>query len=94
MRVIILLKHLAFDPNEIRISAGTTVEFKNEDAIAHDVTEATVEQIQRGEYGFQSPQILSGQSWSYTFEEPGIYPVLCTVGSHYVMGMVADIIVE
>src|SRR5690625_3728242 len=32
--VTVLLKNFAFDPNEIRISAGTTVEFKNEDAIA------------------------------------------------------------
>lgn len=92
--VTVLLKNFAFDPKEIRISAGTTVEFRNEDAIAHDVTQATVEEYMSGKFAFQSPQIMSGQSWSYTFDEPGVYTVLCTVGSHFMMGMVADIIVE
>lgn len=90
----VTLANFAFGPNEIRVKAGTTVTFVNEDQIAHDVVQAAPDTINSKEPSFSSPQILPGSSWSYTFKDPGTYPLLCTVGSHYLLGMTAEIIVE
>lgn len=92
--VTVELANFTFAPATITVKAGTTVTFVNKDQIAHDVVQATVEQANKGEYGFQSPQINPKSSWSHTFDKPGTYPVLCTVGSHYLIGMVGTIIVE
>lgn len=92
--VTVQLKNFAFAPNELRVNVGTTVTFVNGDQIAHNVVQTTAEAVNDGGYGFESPQIMSGDSWSYTFDKPGTYPILCTVGGHYVMGMTGTVIVE
>lgn len=92
--VTVTMGNFAFTPQEIRVKAGTTVTFKNVDQIAHDVVQATPENLNSGTPGFSSPQIMAGSTWSRTFDEPGEYPILCTVGSHYILGMTATVIVE
>ena len=59
----------AFDPVIIRVTAGTTVTWMNDDDVAHTVT------ADEGEFdsGFVNP----GQSWSHTFTEPGTYRYYC-----------------
>lgn len=91
---VVTLANFSFGPDEIRIKAGTTVTFVNEDQIAHDVVQASPATVNSGTPGFASPQIMPGSSWSHTFNEPGTYPILCTVGAHYIVGMTAEVIVE
>ncbi len=92
-KVVVELKNFAFQPAEITVAAGTTVVFRNEDVSTHNVLQTTEDKVNSEEPGFESPQLPQGVTWEYTFNEPGEYPVLCTVGSHYLMGMVGNVIV-
>jgi plastocyanin len=64
------IRGLAFHVPTDTITLGTTVEWKNDDPLAHTVT-AT-------DGGFQSPLIESGQTWRHTFTSPGTYTFYCT----------------
>ena len=64
------MRNLAFTPARIEIAAGTTVEWTNNDPLAHTVTAA--------DRSFDSGLIQSGQTWRYTFTRPGTYDFTCT----------------
>ena len=64
------MRNLAFVPARIEIDAGTTVEWTNNDPLAHTVTAA--------DRSFDSGMIQSGQTWRYTFTRPGTYDYTCT----------------
>lgn len=64
------MRGFAYTPARIEITAGTTVEWKNEDPMAHTVT-AT-------DGGFDSGLIEPGGTWRRTFDIPGTYPFSCT----------------
>ena len=65
------MKSIAFQPSRIEITAGTTVEWTNNDAVVHTVTA-----IDRS---FDSGNIAPGATWRYTFTKPGTYPIFCVV---------------
>lgn len=92
--VEIILQNLSFNPKELTIPAGTTVRFVNKDALDHDVVQARPDQVRSRQFGFQSSTLKSGDTWEYTFDKPGEYPLLCTAGSHYLLGMTMKIVVE
>ncbi|MBA2244066.1 MAG: cupredoxin family copper-binding protein [Gemmatimonadetes bacterium] len=64
------MRNLAYTPARLEIAAGTTVEWRNQDVVAHTVTAE--------EGGFDSGLIEPGSTWRHTFHEPGIYSFLCT----------------
>lgn len=90
---VVKLSDMQFHPSELAVKVGTTVTFTNEESMAHDVTQVAVEDVNKVEPGFKSGVISPSKSWSYTFDKPGTYPILCTQGSHYTAGMVGTIIV-
>lgn len=59
----------AFEPREAEVSVGTTVVWTNVGAIAHTVT--------ADDGSFDSGNMDSGDTFEYTFEEPGTYPYYC-----------------
>ncbi|HEU4558431.1 MAG TPA: cupredoxin family copper-binding protein [Longimicrobium sp.] len=63
------MRNLAYVPGRIEIEAGTTVEWTNNDPLAHTVT------ADNG--AFDSGLIASGRTWRYTFTTPGTYPFHC-----------------
>jgi plastocyanin len=63
------IKSLAFQPNRIEITAGTTVTWTNNDPLDHSVTAV--------DRSFDSGLIHSGRSWSHTFTTPGTYQFFC-----------------
>ena len=67
------MKGAAFDPAEVSISAGQTVEFVNDDEAPHTVT--------AGDKAFDSGNIDPGHSWRYTFAKAGTYAYGCTYHS-------------
>ncbi|MGH2558083.1 MAG: cupredoxin domain-containing protein [Thermomicrobiales bacterium] len=69
----------AFDPGSITVTAGTTVVWTNNGAVAHTVT---------GD-GFDSGTVDSGGTYSLTFDTPGTYDYVCTIHS----GMAGSVIV-
>lgn len=64
------MRSMAFTPGRIEIAAGTTVQWTNNDPLAHSVTAA--------DRGFDSGLIQPGQSWAHTFTTPGTYDFACT----------------
>ena len=62
-----------FLPPEIDIEVGTTVVWTNNDVVAHTVTLRASGKDQL----FSSPYLTPGQTFSYTFDKPGTYPIFC-----------------
>lgn len=69
--VTVSMEGLQFRPQGIRVQPGTTVVWVNEDGVSHNVR-----QVQSA---FLSPDVMPpGESFSFTFEEPGTYRYQCT----------------
>jgi plastocyanin len=51
-------------PSELEITAGTTVTWLNKDVYVHKIGIFHVE---------EGPRLAKGETWSYTFTEPGTY---------------------
>lgn len=62
----------AFCPATARVTAGTTVTWRNEDSVDHTVTA-------EGGKTFNSGNMSPGDSWSFTFERAGTYRYICAV---------------
>lgn len=93
--VVVKMSNYSYDPGEIRVKVGEKVTFVNEDHLAHDIVQTTPDEVLFGDdWGFESPQVMPDGEWTTTFDEPGRYPILCTVESHYLLGMTGEIIVE
>ncbi len=59
-----------YSVNVLEIPAGTTVTWTNQDTVIHTVTAV--------DGSFDSGFMAEGDTWSYTFEEPGDFEYLCT----------------
>ena len=64
------IAEMQFRPDVIEIVAGTTVEWRNDDQLAHTVT--------ADDDSFDSGLLGTGGRWRRTFDTPGIYPFHCT----------------
>ncbi|HSM02296.1 MAG TPA: plastocyanin/azurin family copper-binding protein [Acidimicrobiia bacterium] len=68
----------AFSPREIIIPAGTTVRWVNEDSTAHTVTSGESDGTSGTPDGlFDSGFLDPGDTFTFTFTEPGTYPYFC-----------------
>jgi plastocyanin len=65
------IKGSAFVPSTIQVDAGSTVSWKNLDALVHTVTAA--------DKSFNSGNIAADGSYSHTFSKPGSYAFICTL---------------
>ncbi|HVV35031.1 MAG TPA: cupredoxin family copper-binding protein [Acidimicrobiales bacterium] len=63
------IAHFTYTPTDIRIHAGDTVVWRNDDDTIHTVTASRAE--------FTSGSIGKGQSYSVKFNAPGVYPYFC-----------------
>ena len=72
-QVRVLIHNYAFHPATLRIAPGTTVTWANQDDDVHTVMNADHGHL------FSSKPLNTGQSFSHTFDAPGIYPYLCSV---------------
>ncbi|MFE0514971.1 cupredoxin family copper-binding protein [Streptomyces sp. NPDC058964] len=69
----VAIKNFAFSPATLKVKAGTTVTWTNQDGDAHTVTSA-------GSGGpLHSAALATHATYSYTFTKPGTYAYLCTV---------------
>ncbi len=75
---------LRFVPTEITIKAGDTVEWRNIGSIPHTVTadpgrapSSRNVELPSGAEAFDSGWVMGGQSFLYTFSEPGVYRYIC-----------------
>lgn len=68
----------AYSPLELTVPVGTTVVWTNDDAIAHTVTSGTSDGSSGSADGiFDSGFMNAGDTFSYTFDEPGEFPYFC-----------------
>jgi nitrite reductase (NO-forming) len=68
----------AYTPPVITVEAGTTVTWTNEDAIVHTVTSGTASDTAGTFDGtFDSGDMAEGDTFSFTFDEPGEFPYFC-----------------
>ncbi|HET6703723.1 cupredoxin family copper-binding protein [Amycolatopsis sp.] len=69
----VMMQDYAYSPAALTVRVGDTVTWMQHDQAPHDVvtTSAPV--------AFRSPQLSAGQSWSYTFRQPGTYQYYCSV---------------
>jgi plastocyanin len=66
------IQDYAFTPADITVAAGDTVTWTNGDKAPHTVTST-------GGGPLDSPNLQQGDSWSFTFTQPGAYPFYCAV---------------
>lgn len=76
-----------FSPRHIRISPGTTVTWTNSDPVDHFVN--TDSHPAHTYYPAQNSRALSkGQTYSVTYDLPGIYPYHCSAHFHLMQGSI------
>jgi plastocyanin len=69
--------HLAYVPHSLVVQQGTTVDFKNEDNVGHNVYWPSVSHNKKSAHNMGTwPQ---GQAKSFTFSDIGDVPLLCNV---------------
>lgn len=66
--VNISIQNYEFTPSTITVKKGNTVTWTNMDNVRHNVKNET----------FNSPLISNGETFSYTFNETGVYNYACT----------------
>ncbi len=66
----VMIKDFAFSPSTLTVKKGTTVTWTNEDSAPHTATSGDV---------FDSGNLGTGQSFSYTFDEAGTFDYICTI---------------
>ncbi|GLZ33134.1 copper-binding protein [Lentzea sp. NBRC 105346] len=63
------IANYAYAPASMTVHVGDVVTWTNSDQAPHDVAAGT----------FRSPMLSTGQSWSYTFTQPGTYDYVCSI---------------
>ncbi len=67
----VTIDNFTFSPATLTVSTGTTVTWTNQDDMVHTVTEANRR--------FSSKGLETGDTYSYTFTEPGTYTYFCAL---------------
>jgi plastocyanin len=68
----VTMKDIKFNPTEVKVKAGQTVTWTNDDSVGHDVT---ADSFKSGSAG----GIEGGQSFKHTFAKAGTFTYVCTV---------------
>jgi plastocyanin len=68
----VLIQGSRFCPSPLRVAAGTTVTWTNEDNVAHTVTSRTGPHFDSGSLG-------QGRSWSHRFDQAGTFSYYCAI---------------
>lgn len=74
---VVTMVDTAFEPRQLTIEPGDTVEWVNEDGFAHDVT-ATQFHESAEDWDFAG-DVAGGERTSHTFESAGAYEYYCTI---------------
>jgi plastocyanin len=69
----VFLEYKTFNPTQLGVKKGTTVTFINKDNANHTVTSTT--------NIFDSGKIKSGDSYTYTFNDEGVFYFYCSYHS-------------
>jgi amicyanin len=79
--IAVKIGNFTFGPQELKVKAGTTVTWTNEDDIPHTVVSPSA---------FRSKVLDTDGKYSFTFTTPGTYKYFCSLHPH----MTGTVIVE
>jgi len=79
--VAVKIGNFSFGPQELKVKAGTTVTWTNEDDIPHTVVSPN---------NFRSKALDTDATYAFTFTTPGTYKYFCSLHPH----MTGTIVVE
>jgi plastocyanin len=65
----ISIENFSFNPKTITVNKGDTVAWINNDSSAHQLKSKA----------FNSPNMMQGETFTFTFEETGTFNYLCTI---------------
>ncbi|HWH35405.1 MAG TPA: cupredoxin family copper-binding protein [Acidimicrobiales bacterium] len=71
----VVIERFMFMPEDIEVSAGTTVTWTNRDSAAHTVQDS-------GDLFPESEDIDQGGEFSFTYDQPGEYPYICGIHTY------------
>jgi amicyanin len=79
------MQNIQFEPGDLRINAGETVTWTNDEAVPHDVDGSGP----GGEFS-SGPEggMNEGDTYEFTFDEPGTYDYVCRVHAPGMAGTV------
>jgi plastocyanin len=69
------IRGMRFEPKHLTVKRGETVEWLNEDGVAHTVTSSAGMSLLRAP--LDSPFLLRGDRFTHTFDAPGRFEYLC-----------------
>lgn len=72
----VTIQNFVFSPASLTVMQGTRVTWLNRDTVLHQVASDASGSNAEGAI-FSSPVLSTGESYSFTFNEPGIYPYHC-----------------
>ena len=70
----VTIGNFTYGPAEVKVKAGTTVTWTNEDDIPHTVTSTTG--------AFKSKALDTNDKFTFTFTTPGTYKYFCALHPH------------
>jgi plastocyanin len=80
----VTMRLIAYRPGNISVKPGTTVTWSQKDAGVHTVTSGAVEQgtggvTEKPDGKFDSGSIATGDTYKFTFDQPGTYSYFCHI---------------
>lgn len=89
----VTIKLIAFAPTDVQLAAGGTLTWRQDDVATHTVTSGRVEQAggtatAKPDGRFDSGNISKGQTFQFSFGEPGQYPYFCAIHPATMTGVV------
>jgi plastocyanin len=73
-RQLVKIENFAFTPSDLKVAAGTTVVFENDDDIPHEVVAI--------DGSFRSKALDTGDTYAFTFVKAGDFPYFCGIHPH------------
>ena len=91
--VKVTVKDNVFEPRGIRMDPGTRVTFVNDGRSAHNILLGDPNLVDDTRLGVNANRFAAGASYSYTFTEPGVYPIYCSLHGTPRAGMIGVIVI-
>jgi len=86
---VVTVRDNTFSPVTLEIEPGATVQWVNEGRNEHDIIPVD----KYGEFGVEKEDFAPGDTYEFTFDDPGVYEYWCTLHGTETDGMIGSVIV-
>ena len=91
--VTMVVKDNVFEPQAVRVDPGTRVTLVNEGRSPHDVVSGNPAKAYETRFAVDAASFKPGESYSYTFTKPGVFPFYCELHGSATKGMTGVVVV-